>query len=91
MANNELISMVYELKELQSFRSEIDEQIESIEDQIKTHLSAMGMHEMRAGVYRVRWMDVTSKRFDSKAFKNDHPEIYDSYLCPSTSKRFTVV
>ena len=66
-------------------------QIESIEDQIKTHLSAMGMHEMRAGVYRVRWMDVTSKRFDSKAFKNDHPEIYDSYLCPSTSKRFTVV
>lgn len=91
MANNELISMVTELKELQSFRSEIDEQIESIEGQIKSHLSTMGTHEMRAGVYQIRWIDVTSKRFDSKAFKNDYPDIYNSYLCPSTSKRFTVI
>ena len=91
MANNELISMVTELKELQSFRSEIDEQIDNIESQIKAHLSDTGLHEMRAGVYHIRWIDVTSKRFDSRSFKNDYPDIYNNYLCPSTSKRFTVI
>ena len=90
MSNSELNTLVNELKELQVFRSEIDEQIVSIESQIKAHLTATGAEETRVGMFLIKWKDITSKRFDSTAFKRDYPDLYGMYVSQSVCKRFTV-
>lgn len=39
---------------------------------------------------KVFWKTVNTDRFDSKAFKADHPALYAEYVLPSTYRRFTV-
>ena len=39
---------------------------------------------------QVTWSSVTSKRFDSKALKKDHPDIYEQYLNESSYRRFSI-
>ena len=38
----------------------------------------------------VRWKSFITNRFDSKAFKKDHADLYSEYTLPSESRRFTV-
>jgi hypothetical protein len=45
-----------------------------------------------SGMQRVaNWKAVTSHRFDSDAFSQTHPELYDSFLRESRSRRFTLL
>lgn len=38
----------------------------------------------------VSWKNVTTNRLDTKSFKEEVPEIYDHYVKPSISRRFTI-
>lgn len=40
-------------------------------------------------VYNLSFRQIVSRRFDSKAFSADHPQIYERYKKPVTSSRFT--
>ena len=40
--------------------------------------------------YTVSWKNVTTNRLDTKMFKAEVPEIYDHYVTPSVSRRFTI-
>ncbi|MDE7352082.1 MAG: YqaJ viral recombinase family protein [Acetatifactor sp.] len=40
--------------------------------------------------YTISWKPVSSERLDSKALKENEPEIYQKYVKTSTSRRFTV-
>ena len=40
--------------------------------------------------HAISWKPVSSERLDSKALKEDEPEIYQKYVKTSTSRRFTV-
>lgn len=42
------------------------------------------------GGRQIRWPTVTTQRFDVKALKADHPEIYERYVKETTHRRFTV-
>lgn len=39
----------------------------------------------------VKYTPVTTRRFDSKAFRHDHPEMAAHYITEQTTRRFTVV
>lgn len=39
----------------------------------------------------VKHVPVTTRRFDAKAFRHDHPELAEPYMLEQTSRRFTVV
>ncbi len=42
------------------------------------------------GDRKVYWTDVTSNRFDGKAFQSDNPELYQQYMKESSYRRFQV-
>ena len=87
--------------ELQGFdgklsrREEILSQMEALEkerSQIEQEVKLeMKEHELAAsGKYRISWRNVDTARFDTERFKQEEPELYNSYTKVSTSRRFQV-
>lgn len=90
MTKAEMISKVRELKGLQQMADELTAEIESLKDELKAEMTAEGKDEITVDVFTLRYKAVTSSRFDSKAFKATHAELYSQYSKPTTSKRFTI-
>ena len=90
MSMNEMLSKVRELKELKAMAEELAAEITAIEDAIKAEMTAQGVDEMQVDVFKVRYKTVISSRFDSKAFKATHAELYDQYTKQTESRRFSV-
>ena len=90
MSTIEIISKIEALKEWEQLAAEAAAEIESIKDEIKRHMDNMGVEELEAGTYIVRYSTVLSNRFDSTAFKKVMPDVYKAYTKQTTSRRFTV-
>jgi len=88
MSNPNMENKVKELLELKRMKEEIEAEITSMEDEIK---SAMGDEEtLLAGAFKVTWTPYTSSRFDSTRFKKDHAELAAAYTKTTTARRFSV-
>lgn len=57
---------------------ELAAEISAIEDEIKAHMDKVGTDTLEAGKHVVRWAVVKSSRFDSKAFRETYPSIYEA-------------
>ena len=91
MMNNmipEMEKKISELKKLESEKAELEDLIEVLKDEIK---ATMGDDELLiAGPFKVTYAEVKSTRFDSKAFKGDHPDLYKQYSKQSVTRPFKV-
>ena len=90
MSTIELTGKVRELKELKTMAEELAAEITAIEDVIKAEMTARDTEEMTVDVFKVRWTTVTSKRFDTTAFKSTHQGLYDQYTKETVTRRFSV-
>jgi len=90
MSTNELASKVRELKELKAMAEELTAEITTIEDAIKAEMTARETEEIMVDVFKVRWATITSRRFDTTAFKTTHKDLYDQYSKESVTRRFSV-
>ena len=91
MAINEIEKKVTELRELEAFIAEINEQAEAIRDSIKAEMTERGIEELEAGQYIVRWTSVLSTRFDTKRIKEKFgEELYKAYTKEVASRRFSI-
>ena len=89
MSNTEIQSKVNELRELRRMADELTAEIESIQDAIKAHMTAIDTDTLTGADYKITW-NVTSSRFDSTAFKKAMPELAERFIKSTTSRRFTV-
>lgn len=91
MSTNELASKVRELKELQRMAEEITAEMEAIKDEIKATMTAQDTDTITAGEYKVRWTAVTSRRFDTTAFKKIYSDLgYNQFTKESVTRRFSI-
>ena len=90
MSVNEMESKIKELRELRRMADEIAAEIETLQDAIKSEMIARNTDTLTGADWKVTWKAVTSKRFDSAAFKKTHGELYDQYTKETTSKRFLI-
>lgn len=90
MNKTELIAKVRELKELRQMADELQAEITTIEDELKAEMTAQNTEEMTVDVFKLRYKTVVSSRFDSKAFKATHSDLYEQYTKQTESRRFTV-
>jgi len=90
MSANEMESKIKELRELRRMADEIAAEIETLQDAIKSEMTARNTDTLTGADWKVTWKAVTSKRFDSAAFKKTHSELYDQYTKETTSKRFLI-
>ena len=88
MSNPNMESKVRELLELKRMKEELEAEITSMEDEIK---SVMGEEEtLLAGAFKVTWIPYTSSRFDSTRFRKEHAELAAAYTKSTTARRFSV-
>lgn len=90
MSIKELDSQVKELRELRRMAEELQAEIEAIQDKIKAHMTAQNVDTLTGTDYKIIWKEVKSSRFDSKAFKATHAELYGQYTRETSTRRFTV-
>ena len=90
MSNTEIQSKVNELRELRRMADELTTEIESIQDAIKAHMTAIDTDTLTGADYKITWKTVTSRRFDSTAFKKAMPELAEHFTKSAVSRRFTV-
>lgn len=83
-------SKINELRELRRMADELNSEIESIQDEIKAHMTAEQVDTLTGANWKVTWKEVVSKRFDSTAFKKAMPELAEQYTKETRSKRFSL-
>lgn len=91
MSKKKLQEKVQELVSLREMAAELADEISTLEDEIKATMSAQGVDTLEAGKHTIRWAVVKSSRFDSRAFRETYPSIYDQYTKSTEVRRFTVV
>ena len=91
MSNNEIVSKIEELKELEALIREAEAEVEALKEDIKKVLTEQNTEELTAGRYVVRWTSVVSNRFDTTTFKKEMEELYNRYIKETKSKRFSIV
>ena len=88
MSNPNLEPKIKELMELRRMKEELDNEIFSIEGEIK---QAMGNEEtLIAGSFKIDWKTVVSSRIDTAALKKALPEIAERFMKQTTTRRFCV-
>ena len=90
MSTIDMTEKIKELKELKAMAEELAAEITAIEDAIKAEMLLRNVDELQVDVYKVRYKTVISSRFDSKAFKATHADLYAQYTKQTESRRFTV-
>ena len=90
MSKKKLQEKVQELVELRQMAAELADEISTLEDEIKADMDRQGVDTLAAGKHTIRWAVVKSSRFDSRAFRETYPSIYDQYTKSTEVRRFTV-
>ena len=90
MSTKDLQTKVIELKDLKAMQEELAAEITAIEDELKAECVRQGTEEIQAGIFKIRYKTVSSNRFDTKAFKTAHSDLYEQYTKQSMGYRFSV-
>jgi predicted phage-related endonuclease len=53
-------------------------------------MTERGEETLTGDGWKASWKNVNSNRFDSKAFKADHADLYTAYSKPTTTCRFLI-
>lgn len=69
---------------------ELQAQAEAIKEDIKAAMVEIEQEEINGHGWRATWHNTNSSRFDSKKFKQDHPELAAEYTIRTTGTRFTL-
>lgn len=90
MSANELNQTAKDLLAVKAMIAELEAEAEALTDKIKNTMIDRGEETLAGDTWKASWKNVTSSRFDSKAFKNAHGELYAEYSKPVTTCRFLI-
>ena len=90
MTHNNMVLSVELIKRLEAEIEERQAQVEALKDGLKEAMKEQGVAKMKVGTYSVSYTEYVTHRFDSKAFKEEHAELYAEYEKTLTARRFTI-
>lgn len=90
MTMYELTSKVEELKELKVMAEELSAEMTALEDAIKAEMAARDAEELQAGLFKVRYKTVESRRLDGKSLRKEMPELYERFSKAVVTRRFVI-
>lgn len=88
MSIYELDTTAAELKETLAEIEELNAKAEALKDAIKAAMIANSAESINGTGWKASWKNVVSSRFDSKAFKAAHADLYDQFSKSTTTTRF---
>ena len=90
MSVNELNQVGRDLLAVKAMIAELEAEAEALTDQIKGAMVDRGEESISCPSWNASWKNVTSSRFDTKAFKAAQPEVYSAFTKQTTTCRFTI-
>ena len=90
MSENELNTAARDLLAVRAMIEELQAEAEALTDKIKGAMVDRGQEVLTGDGWKASWKNVNSNRFDSKAFKADHADLYTAYSKPTTTCRFLI-
>lgn len=86
-----ITQLVRDIKEHEQVKRQLDSEVKAMQNEIKQAMTDLGIEEMQADVFTIRYKPVVSARFDSAAFKSKHEDLYKMFLKESSSMKFTIL
>lgn len=90
MSMTELNSTARDLMSVRAMIAELEAEAEALTDKLKGAMVDQGAEVLQGDGWKATWKNVTSSRFDSKAFKADHADLYGQYSKSTVSTRFVL-
>lgn len=87
---NDLNKTARDLLEVRAMIRELEAEAEALTDQIKAAMVERSAETLEGDGWKASWKNVQSSRFDSKAFKADHGDLYTAYSKATTVTRFLI-
>ena len=87
---NQLQSKVKEFREYKRILEEAKNQLEAIQADITELMETENTDILTGDDFKITWKTYFKNSFDSKAFKEDIPELYEKYLKETSYKKFLV-
>ena len=78
-----------EMAQYKAIIKQAEAELAKYEAEVKDRMTTSGVDEILGNEHHATYKEVVQNRFDSKAFKTDHADMYIAYQKPSTSMRFT--
>ena len=88
LVTSELRKNLQEYRELKTRIAELQAAAAAIEADVKSHMGED--EELNVEGIKVRWTRYTESRFDTSAFREEHPALYKAYTRRSERRRFSV-
>lgn len=86
----ELNQIVQNIVEVRTMIKQLQEEEEILKDQLKAEMVELGEEVIQGEGWKASWINVNNRRFDTKSFKEDHSEMYESYMKCTTGTRFNL-
>lgn len=90
MSMNELNTVARDLLAVRAMIEELQAEAEALTDKLKGAMVEQGREVLEGDGWKASWKNVNSSRFDSKAFKAEHGDLYSAYTKPVTTCRFLI-
>ena len=90
MSISELNSTARDLMSVRAMIAELEAEAEALTDKLKGHMVNQGTEVLQGDGWKATWKNVSSSRFDSKAFKADHADLYSQYSKATVNTRFVL-
>ena len=87
-ALNPLDEAAQSLFRVRAMLDRLEKEEAALEEIFKAAITESGTDNIAGYGWKASWKPVTSKRFDSKAFRADHEDVYAAYSKPQTVNRF---
>jgi len=76
--------------ELQAQIEQLQQEAEAIKDSLKAQMVEQSTEELEGNGWRATWHNTNNSRFDSKAFKAAHADLYAAFTVKTIGTRFTL-
>ena len=86
----ELNSTAHDLMSVRAMIRELEAEAEALTDKLKAVMVEQATETLEGDGWQASWKNVTGSRFDSKAFKTDHADLYSQYSKTTTTTRFVL-
>lgn len=90
MGSMTLSEQVQEYKELEKQINALKERMDEIKTAITTVMEAKSIQQLDVDIFKIRYQEIISNKFDTKIFKETYTELYKQFLYESRCKRFTI-
>ena len=90
MSMSELNTTARDLLSVRQMIEELQAEAEALTDKLKSAMIERGTETLQGDGWKASWKNVNSSRFDSKAFKAAHADLYSQYSKATTTTRFVL-